>query len=116
MKSKKSTCNDQCPVQRTASLLEGKWTIVIVRDLLSGPKRYSQLKASVGDISPRMLASRLRQLTEAGVVRRKVYPTIPPKTEYALTTRGAELLPVIQAMAAFGEGFAQDATRAPAQS
>ena len=102
MKLKKTSCPPECPVQKTADLLGGKWTLLIVRDLLSGPKRYSQLRASVGDISPRILAARLKHLVGAGVAARKVFPTVPPQTEYSLTARGRELGPVIAAMARFG--------------
>ena len=102
MRSKKTTCLEQCPVQRTADLIEGKWTLVIVRDLLGGPKRYAELRDSVGEISPRMLAMRLQHLTGSGIVSRKVIPTIPPGTEYALTQLGLELQPLIAAMAQFG--------------
>ncbi len=76
--------------------------MLIVRDLLSGPKRYSQLRVSVGEISPRILASRLKHLAKAGVVLRKVFPTVPPQTEYRLTERGKGLKPIIEAMARFG--------------
>lgn len=99
------TCDDDCPVRRTARILEGKWTSLIVRDLLSGKKRYSELMRSLGGISPKMLAQRLAFLEAEGIVEKTIYPVVPPKTEYALTPRGAALEGVIRAMAAFGAGL-----------
>jgi DNA-binding HxlR family transcriptional regulator len=95
-------CDAECPVQRTARLLDGKWTTLIVRDLLGGKKRYSELQRSLVGISPRLLAARLRLLEEHGMLLRTVYPTVPPTTEYELTELGFGLRDVIEAMAKFG--------------
>ena len=95
-------CDAACPVRMTADLVGYRWTTLIVRDLLPGKKRYSELLRSVTGISPRLLAERLRQLEEAGLVTRTVFPTIPPTTEYALTDMGMELRTVIAEMARFG--------------
>ena len=92
-------------MQKAAKVLDGKWTILLIRDLLGSPRRYSELKRSLAGISPRMLASRLRSLEKQGVVHRKVYPTVPPQTEYSLTDLGRRLYPVIGAMADFGLGL-----------
>lgn len=96
-------CTASCPVAQAHDVLGGKWTTLIVRDLLAGPRRYSQLQRSLAGISPRMLASRLRTLEARGLVRRKVFPTVPPQTEYALTPLGHGMADVIAAMARFGE-------------
>lgn len=98
-------CNSGCPVQRTAKILDGKWTTLIVRDLIGGKKRYSELQRSLAGISPRLLAARLRMLEQYGMVTRTVYPTIPPTTEYELTPLGRGLRDVIKAMAKFGAGW-----------
>ena len=95
-------CGAECPVQRTAQVLDGKWTTLILRDLLGGKKRYSELQRSLKGISPRLLTLRLRMLEEQNILTRTQFPTIPPTTEYELTARGQALLPVIEAMAAFG--------------
>lgn len=95
-------CAPDCPVARTADIIGGKWTTLIIRDLLSGTKRYSQLQRSLEGISPRMLAMRLSMLEEHGLIGKRIYPTVPPKTEYSLTAKGRTLEPVIAAMAAFG--------------
>lgn len=94
-------CDAECPVRKTATLLDGKWTTLIVRDLLSGKKRYSELLHSLG-LSPKVLAARLRFLEQQGLIEKTIYPTVPPKTEYALTKTGAAMSGVIDAMAKFG--------------
>ena len=98
-------CDSGCPVQRTAKILDGKWTILIVRDLIGGKKRYSELQRSLSGISPRLLAARLRLLEQHGMLTRTVYPTVPPTTEYELTTLGHGLRNVIKAMAKFGASW-----------
>jgi DNA-binding HxlR family transcriptional regulator len=95
-------CDQTCPVARASDVLSGKWTTLIVRDLLTGTKRYSELQRSLAGISPRMLASRLDLLADAGLISKTVYATVPPKTEYRLTEHGREIEPVIAALAAFG--------------
>ena len=95
-------CTPDCPVKLAADILSGKWTTLIIRELLAGTRRYSQLQYALLGISPKILASRLRMLKSSGLLTRKVYPTIPPKTEYTLTPLGRELEPVIMAMAKFG--------------
>jgi DNA-binding HxlR family transcriptional regulator len=99
-------CDGACPVQRTAKILDGKWTTLIVRDLISGKKRYSELQRSLSGISPRLLAARLRLLERHGMLTRTVYPTVPPTTEYELTSLGYGLCDVIEAMAKFGGNLA----------
>lgn len=110
-----AACDVSCPVHRTALVLEGKWTTLVLRDLLGGTKRYSELQRSLAGISPRLLAARLKALGTQGLVTRKVFPTVPPTTEYALTVLGKNIMPVVQAMADYGQVLlAQDTqTRHP---
>tara|TARA_R110002012_G_scaffold309612_1_gene516704 strand:+ start:710 stop:1000 length:291 start_codon:yes stop_codon:yes gene_type:complete len=96
-------------VARAAQILDGKWTTLILRDLLAGTRRYSELQRSVVGISPRMLASRLAMLESNRLISKKIYPTVPPKTEYRITDLGREIEPVIVAMAIFGERLADPA-------
>jgi len=100
-------CTDDCPVRLASDILSGKWTTLIVRELLAGTKRYSQLQHALLGVSPKILAARLRMLEAAGLVTRKIYPTIPPKTEYSLTALGREMEQVIRAMAEFGGKLAE---------
>lgn len=91
-----------CPVEYTASLIGNKWKIIILRDLLMGTKRYNELTRSVVGISAKVLTENLRDLERDGIVKRKVYPVVPPKVEYSLTSKGLELKDVLDAMKAFG--------------
>jgi|AVFP01.1.fsa_nt_gi DNA-binding HxlR family transcriptional regulator len=95
-------CATDCPVAEAHDVLGGKWTTLIFRDLMSGTRRYSELQRSLVGISPRMLAARLRALEARGLVARRIYPTVPPQTDYTLTDLGRRAEPVIAAMAEFG--------------
>ncbi len=96
-------CDSECPVAATAKFIEGKWTTLIIRDLMSGKKRFCELRRSLAGVSPKMLAERLRFLESEGIVTKIVYPVTPLHTEYDLTERGWRLQAVIQAMAQFGQ-------------
>lgn len=97
-----------CPVEYTASIIGNKWKIIILRDLLTGTKRYNELNRSVVGISAKVLTENLRDLEEDGIVYRKVYPVVPPKVEYSLTDKGLELKKVLECMRAFGEKYKED--------
>ena len=99
----KINCNADCPVKKTSTIIEGKWTTLIVRDLLGGKKRYSELQRSLASISPKLLAARLRMLEQKGLIKRTVYPTVPVTTEYELTPLGKKLKKVIFSMSEFGQ-------------
>src|SRR5216117_4126836 len=91
-----------CPVCRTAEIVCGKWTLLIVRDLAESRARFCELERSLGGISPRTLSLRLRALEEEGVVERRTFPEVPPRVEYALTEKGMALVPIIESMRAYG--------------
>jgi DNA-binding HxlR family transcriptional regulator len=95
-------CSDECPVKKTAGIIEGKWTTLVIRELLPGKKRYSDLQRALSGISPKILTARLRHLEQQKLLKRTVYPTVPPSTEYELTPLGRSLEIVIKAMAEFG--------------
>ena len=80
--------NSDCPVCRTADIVCGKWTMLIIRDLAEGSCRFCELERSLEGISPRTLSLRLRGLEEEGVLERRTYPEVPPRVEYALTALG----------------------------
>lgn len=98
-----AACDADCPVRKTAEIINGKWTTLIIRDLFAGKRRYSELLRSLEGISPKILSARLRLLERNGLLCRTVYPTIPPKTEYELTTLGSQLDQLIAAMKDFGQ-------------
>ena len=91
-----------CPVEYTASMIANKWKILILRDLITGTKRYNELTRSVVGISAKILTENLRELESDGIVMRKVYPEVPPKVEYYLTDKGNDLRPIIDLMKEYG--------------
>lgn len=94
-----------CPVETTLSLISDKWTVVIIRDLLTGTKRFNELMRSVTGITQKVLTSHLRNIEANGLLVRKVYPEIPPKVEYTLTETGYSLKPILDAMYTWGENY-----------
>ena len=92
----------ECPVEYTAVLIANKWKIIILRELLTGTKRYNELTRSVVGISSKVLTENLRDLEKDGIISRVVYPEVPPKVEYSLTEKGEDLKEVIEAMKQFG--------------
>jgi len=91
-----------CPVCRTSEIISGKWTLLVIRDLADGSKRFCELERSLEGISPRTLSLRLRSLEEEGIVARHTYPEVPPRVEYALTEKGEALVPLIEDMRRYG--------------
>jgi DNA-binding HxlR family transcriptional regulator len=94
--------NDTCPVCRTAEIVCGKWTLLVIRDLAEGRSRFCELERSLRGISPRTLSLRLRALEEEGIVVRQTFPEVPPRVEYALTDKGRALVPLIEDMRSYG--------------
>jgi len=94
--------DDTCPVCRTAEIVCGKWTLLLIRDLSEGRSRFCELERSLQGISPRTLSLRLRALEEEGIVERDTFPEVPPRVEYQLTEKGRALLPIIDDMRAYG--------------
>jgi DNA-binding HxlR family transcriptional regulator len=92
-----------CPVCRTADIVCGKWTLLLVRDLSEGRSRFCELERSLAGISPRTLSLRLRALEEEGIVERQTYAEVPPRVEYSLTDKGLALIPIIEGMRDYGE-------------
>ena len=92
-----------CPVARTAEIISGKWTLLIIRDLASGVKRFNQLERSLQGISPKTLSERLRSLEEEGIITRQMFAEVPPRVEYSLTEKGQDLVYVIESMRNYGK-------------
>ena len=95
-----------CPVERTVNVIGGKWTLLILRDLFDGTKRFGELRASLTGISPKTLTEKLRILEQEGIVERKIYPEVPPRVEYSLTKHGQTLETIIEAMREWGTQWA----------
>ena len=99
-----------CPVETTLTLIGDKWKVLILRDLLTGTKRFGELKRSLGGVSQKVLTAQLRAMEESGLVERKVYAEVPPRVEYSQTALGLSLRPILDAMQSWGKGY-QDALR-----
>ncbi|HZN69867.1 MAG TPA: helix-turn-helix domain-containing protein [Tepidisphaeraceae bacterium] len=98
----------KCPAETTIDVIGGRWKIPILWHLFTGTKRFSELRRALPDCTQKMLTQQLRELERDGVVRRKVYPEVPPKVEYSLTERGKSLKPVVKAMCVWAEGCGRD--------
>ena len=94
-----------CPVEVTLLLLSNKWTILILRDLFTGTKRFGELKKSLNGVSQKVLTANLRSLEEKGIIEREVFPEVPPRVEYRLTDLGKTLDPIIKSMHDWGEFY-----------
>lgn len=92
-----------CPIAKTLEIIGGKWTILIIRDLLKKPRRFLELQKTIGGANPRTLSARLKDLEEYGIIKKKIYPEIPPHTEYALTKKGLTLSGVLEQMKKWGK-------------
>ena len=92
----------RCPVAKTLDLVGDRWTLLLVRDLLGGTRRFQDLVASLPGIAPNILSDRLKLMEEHRLVRRRFYSDHPPRAEYELTAKGKELGVVVGALAAWG--------------
>ncbi len=91
-----------CPVELSLSVVGGKWTALVLWHLRGGTRRYSEIRRAMPGITHKMLAQRLRELEADGLVHRKVYPVVPPHTEYTLTREGERMVPALEAMQRWG--------------
>lgn len=94
-----------CPVAKTADLLGDSCNILIVRDLLEKPRRFSDLEHSLAGVSTRTLSNKLRRLEKEGLVVKKLHKTRPQKIEYRLTRKGAAFNGVVEAMRSYGKRY-----------
>jgi len=103
-------CSDpdyRCPVELTPEIIGGKWKALILWHLSYKTLRFSQLQRRMPRVTQKMLTQQLRELERDGVVKRKVYPQVPPKVEYSLTELGSTVVPLLQQMCAWGKQFAR---------
>ena len=106
MDNEKSNDNlPACPVETTLMLIGNKWKVLIIRDLLTGTKRFGELKKSIGKVSQKVLTTQLRDMEESGLISRKVYAEVPPRVEYSLTDLGKSLQPILNAMLQWGTEY-----------
>jgi DNA-binding HxlR family transcriptional regulator len=96
-------CLSGCGVERTLQVLDGKWATLVVRELMPGPKRFTELRTAVGMPSAKTLTDRLRALEHQGILTRTVHAEVPPRVVYELTAQGRSLNSILMAMLAWGE-------------
>jgi len=94
-----------CPVETTLMLIGSKWKVLILRDLMDGTRRFSELKKSIGTITQKVLTSNLRDMEACGLLTRTVYPEVPPRVEYTLTQTGYSLKPILDSMVDWGTAY-----------
>jgi DNA-binding HxlR family transcriptional regulator len=98
----------RCPIARTLDIVGERWTILILRDLVTGGSRkFQDFERSLTGISPNTLSARLKRLEEAGIVERRFYEQHPPRAEYLLTEKGKELRPVLKILFDWGQRHTQ---------
>src|SRR4051812_38569287 len=103
-RTKNSACDGKgCPIEVSLEVIGGMWKTLIIRELMNGTRRYSEIHRALAPITHKMLAQQLRDLESDGVLLRKVYPQVPPKVEYSLSVLGKELIPLMGAMKLWGE-------------
>lgn len=95
----------ECPVATTVQLIGNKWKLLIIRNLLDRPQRFTELKNGVPGISQKVLTDNLRAMEGDGIVSREVFAEVPPRVIYSLTDIGQSLLPIIDAMADWGNSY-----------
>ena len=95
----------ECPVATTVQLIGSKWKLLILRDLLTGTKRYNELRKSLPDISQKVLTTSLKSMVDDGIIIRTAYPEVPPRVEYSLSELGESMRPVIKVMEEWGNEY-----------
>ena len=86
-------------------IIGNKWTALLLKELATGPKRFCALEDGVGGINPRTLSQRLDDLEKHGIINKQSFAEVPPRTEYSLTAKGKDLIPVLRQMAAWGDKY-----------
>ncbi|MBI3600528.1 MAG: helix-turn-helix transcriptional regulator [Nitrospinae bacterium] len=94
-----------CPVEITLSLLGNKWKVLILRELFERTKRFGELSRAISGISQKMLTQQLRQMESDGLIKRKIYPEVPPRVEYSLAEVGRSLKPILNSMSKWGSSY-----------
>ena len=94
-----------CPVETTLMLIGDKWKVLILRELMSGTKRFGELKKAIGAVTQKVLTAQLRDMEASGLLTRKVYAEVPPRVEYTLTETGYSLKPILDSMVVWGQDY-----------
>ena len=97
-----------CPVATTVQLIGNKWKLLILRNLLTRPWRFNELRKSLDGISQKVLTESLRSMESDGIIVRTVYAEVPPRVEYSLSELGETLRPILDAMQAWGQEYKEN--------
>ncbi len=108
-----STYRSPCPLSKALDLIGDKWSLVIVRDMCMGKSKYGDFQHSDEGIPTNILANRLRQLEEFGIIEKRSYQEKPTRYEYLLTRKGADLLPVLQQLVLWVQKYDNDCIEPP---
>lgn len=95
-----------CPIEKAVTVLDGKWTLLILRELFTGTRRFGEIREALPGISPKTLSERLRGMETQGLVHREVFAEVPLRVEYSLTPLGLTLDPIIQSLREWGTAWA----------
>jgi DNA-binding HxlR family transcriptional regulator len=101
-----------CPVATTVGIIGSKWKLLILRDILSGPRRFGELQKGLEGISQKVLTDSLRTMEQDGIITRTAYPEVPPRVEYSLSELGETMRPIILAMESWGKEYKRTQTEA----
>lgn len=110
MPNKTEACSFACPIEATLDVIGGKWKAVILYHLLSGTKRFNELRRLMPEVTQRMLTRQLRELEGDRVVARVIFPEVPPKVEYSVTKYGRTLEPIFKLMQKWGTQYVHKVT------
>lgn len=105
MYKKKIPFDIDCGIKITMEVIGGKWKCCIIQELMTGAKRPSELHRLFEDASPRVINQQLKELEMHGIVKKKIFTELPPHTEYSITETGKSLLPIIEQLEKWGDGF-----------
>lgn len=94
-----------CPVETTLMMIGDKWKVLIIRELLPGTKRFTEIRRSIDGVSQKVLTQKLREMEADGLLERRVYAEVPPRTEYSLTDLGSSLRPVLDSLEDWGWSY-----------
>ncbi len=99
----RASAGTSCNVERALTIVGAKWSLIVLHDLMDGPKRFGALQRLIPSASAKMLTERLRELEQHGLVTRTVYPEVPPRVEYALTETGRTVWPIVRSLDRWGQ-------------
>ena len=101
-----------CPVEVSLTMIGDKWKVLILRELMSGTKRFGEIMSAINSVSQKVLTQKLREMESDGLLNRVAYAEIPPRVEYTLTALGLSLQPVLDSLKEWGEQYRRSETEA----